>query len=163
MKYFEIKDKKLQELFKNIWEDQPRKWNEAIPEFNRILESEYAKDIVRMCEHGLYVSSIPLHLKDQFSTKEVMGCYLAKKKSKINKEFLEVCKKYQLTSLTATEIGLSFNSNLFGYKSSFHYFGEGKCYMETEAPIDKDEGRVKEITETDFLEKRLKYLKEKGK
>lgn len=84
----------------------------------------------------------------------------AKKTSKVNKEYLAICKKYDLTSYDFTSFRLDY---FFGYGISIHPFLDDVYVIECKKELD--DCSLEKISEVDFMQLGLdlaKYKEEKA-
>lgn len=171
MFYYKMKkDSEEFRLFEKV-KNSPKKWYE--PNIRKELEELLEVNI----EDNLGITSKVLYLANpnekyikQFKSNKEGDFYVARKNSKLQKEYIDLCEKYELEVYRLNEFWLDTNLT---QGDGFSVYRK-KCikqiitvyedwYFESSTKELDDFDWLELINEVDFLELRAKYLRENNK
>jgi tRNA U34 5-carboxymethylaminomethyl modifying GTPase MnmE/TrmE len=132
-------------------------------ELNEILGIEISKNLAE-CTYCLLLTNIPEGTRDQFKKyRTEYGFYEAKKNSLLNKKYQEFLKKYNIKKHDTFEFSFKYPSNSIHqyYHLYDRYFVELKSDISNDKKkyFDEDKELIS-IKESEYLELKMKYLKE---
>lgn len=143
------------------WED---KWVENQKELEAFLGFDYEKNLYLDCET---LTIDPRVLPDEWNEQFKKNSHpaVAKKTSKINKEWVELCEKLQLKVYNSTR-HISFPLDVYGKIETLYPPMDGVfyCKQKNGKPVDwKIYDWIEEVNEVDFLRIRADWLEKTEK
>jgi hypothetical protein len=162
--YIKVKeDTEAWNLFNELWtyQDKWRVNREEIEAFLGIpLLKNFYYDINKLTIES---NAVPEHLKNQFKKNSIPA--VAKSNSKINKDWVELCKKLKLTVVRTSDIAIALN--IFGAVDKYFAPMNGDFYFQARKDVSNSWDKVDDwsklewaeiITESDFLRLRADWL-----
>lgn len=165
MKFFEItKESPVHEICEKYWSIN-KVWDKAIYEIDLLLGCNSIEIGLKLDAGRLAIdrfNGLDDDVVKQFTKTERRGGFYAKTKSKLNKEFLEIVKKYGLYSADECDIAMNLGTAWHHGKETHYPPVDGRYYIATERKIEAYKGLV-EIAEPIFLRIWADHLESKNK